>query len=291
MEIQWRLLPAAFVCDGGAFTLAGWLEPAASAGGEACDCVASSDWLMTSLTGGVGHDVTAALLATLTVHTVRNARRSGASLVERARPPTRRDRPPGVTAHQACPLTRRARTRGGRRVRRLHPRRDRPDHRSGRLRTGVGDARRETCRGSDRHRRSPWRTAAPPRRGDHRRARGALRSASGRGRSLIRSDSRCQATALLPMTDSMDRRSAAAFDLWGLLRDAVDRDPRSVAQDLRRAFLGRPAEPSRSTPFSCRSNDTEAPPVAGRTAARTSTSSSLRRCGAGPGGWRESLSS
>jgi len=37
MEIQRRLLPAAFVCEGGAFTLAAWLEPSASAGGDTFD--------------------------------------------------------------------------------------------------------------------------------------------------------------------------------------------------------------------------------------------------------------
>ncbi|GAA0716224.1 hypothetical protein [Dactylosporangium roseum] len=32
-EIQRRLLPGAFTCEAGAFTLSGWLEPAASIGG------------------------------------------------------------------------------------------------------------------------------------------------------------------------------------------------------------------------------------------------------------------
>ena len=36
-EIQRRLLPAAFTCEGGAFTLSGWLEPAASVGGDTFD--------------------------------------------------------------------------------------------------------------------------------------------------------------------------------------------------------------------------------------------------------------
>ncbi|MFG1914421.1 hypothetical protein [Micromonospora sp. NPDC048898] len=33
-EIQRRLLPASFTCEAGAFALSGWLEPAASVGGD-----------------------------------------------------------------------------------------------------------------------------------------------------------------------------------------------------------------------------------------------------------------
>jgi hypothetical protein len=36
-EIQRRLLPAAFTCEAGQFTLAGWLEPAATVGGDTFD--------------------------------------------------------------------------------------------------------------------------------------------------------------------------------------------------------------------------------------------------------------
>jgi hypothetical protein len=36
-EIQRRLLPAAFTCEGGPFTLAAWLEPAAAVGGDTFD--------------------------------------------------------------------------------------------------------------------------------------------------------------------------------------------------------------------------------------------------------------
>lgn len=85
MEIQNRLLPAAFVCEGGSFTLAGWLEPSASAGGDTFDYIASPDRLTVTLTDAVGHDVAAALLATLAVNAVRNARRGGADLLGQAR--------------------------------------------------------------------------------------------------------------------------------------------------------------------------------------------------------------
>jgi hypothetical protein len=36
-EIQRRLLPASYTCEAGQFTLAGWLEPAASVGGDTFD--------------------------------------------------------------------------------------------------------------------------------------------------------------------------------------------------------------------------------------------------------------
>ena len=84
MEIQRRLLPQAFVCEGGSFTLAGWLEPSSTAGGDTFDYIASQDRLTVSLIDAVGHDVQAALLATLTVNALRNARRDGEGVVGQA---------------------------------------------------------------------------------------------------------------------------------------------------------------------------------------------------------------
>ncbi|WP_435742643.1 PP2C family protein-serine/threonine phosphatase [Nocardioides sp. SYSU DS0663] len=80
MEIQRRLLPQAFVCEGGAFTLSGWLEPSSTAGGDTFDYTASLDRLSVSLIDAVGHHVNAALLATLTVNAMRRARRGGGDL-------------------------------------------------------------------------------------------------------------------------------------------------------------------------------------------------------------------
>lgn len=54
-EVQRRLLPPGFVCEGGAFTLSCWIEPSASAGGDTFDYVASTDRLTASLTDAVGH--------------------------------------------------------------------------------------------------------------------------------------------------------------------------------------------------------------------------------------------
>jgi hypothetical protein len=84
-EIQRRLLPASYTCEAGQFTLAGWLEPASSVGGDTFDYTLDRDALQVSITDAVGHQVTAALLATLLVGSLRNGRRKGLSLVEQAR--------------------------------------------------------------------------------------------------------------------------------------------------------------------------------------------------------------
>jgi serine phosphatase RsbU (regulator of sigma subunit) len=79
-EIQRRLLPASYTCEAGQFTLAGWLEPAASVGGDTFDYALDRHALQVSITDAVGHQVAAALLATLTVGALRNARRKGLDL-------------------------------------------------------------------------------------------------------------------------------------------------------------------------------------------------------------------
>ena len=66
-EIQRRLLPASYTCEAGQFTLAGWLEPASSVGGDTFDYTLDRDSLQVSITDAVGHQVAAALLATLLV--------------------------------------------------------------------------------------------------------------------------------------------------------------------------------------------------------------------------------
>jgi serine phosphatase RsbU (regulator of sigma subunit) len=83
-EIQRRLLPSAFTCEAGQFTLAGWLEPAATVGGDTFDYALDRDSLQVSITDAVGHEVGAALLATLLVGSLRNERRRGLPLGEQA---------------------------------------------------------------------------------------------------------------------------------------------------------------------------------------------------------------
>src|SRR4051812_25196057 len=84
-EIQRRLLPTAYTCEAGQFTLAGWLEPAAAVGGDTFDYNVDRDFLQVSITDAVGHQVAAALMATLLVGGLRNGRRKGLDLGEQAR--------------------------------------------------------------------------------------------------------------------------------------------------------------------------------------------------------------
>ncbi|HEX8631844.1 MAG TPA: PP2C family protein-serine/threonine phosphatase [Catenuloplanes sp.] len=83
-EIQRRLLPASFTCEADSFTLAAWLEPAASIGGDTFDYSVARDLLHLSITDAVGHGVQSALAATLCVSGLRNARRRGGTLSEQA---------------------------------------------------------------------------------------------------------------------------------------------------------------------------------------------------------------
>ncbi len=84
-EIQQRLLPEARTCEAAAFTLAGWLEPAASIGGDTFDYSLARDVLHVSLTDAMGHGVQAALTASMCLGGLRGARRRGMSLLEQAR--------------------------------------------------------------------------------------------------------------------------------------------------------------------------------------------------------------
>jgi serine phosphatase RsbU (regulator of sigma subunit) len=84
-EIQHRLLPGAFTCEAGQFTLAAWLQPAGEIGGDTFDFSLDRDALHVSMTDAMGHTMDAALLATVLVGGLRNARRRGVDLAEQAR--------------------------------------------------------------------------------------------------------------------------------------------------------------------------------------------------------------
>ncbi|MER7926146.1 PP2C family protein-serine/threonine phosphatase [Streptomyces sp. NPDC096057] len=84
-EIQHRLLPASLACEAAQFAVAGALEPADHVGGDTFDYVIDRDTVQLSVTDAMGHDVDAALLATLLVSALRRARRAGADLAEQAR--------------------------------------------------------------------------------------------------------------------------------------------------------------------------------------------------------------
>jgi len=83
-EIQHRLLPGAFTCEGGQFTLAAWLEPAGEIAGDSFDFAIERDTLHLSMSDARGHAVGAAILATMLVGALRNARRAGVGLAEQA---------------------------------------------------------------------------------------------------------------------------------------------------------------------------------------------------------------
>jgi hypothetical protein len=83
-EIQRRLLPTSLTCEAGQFTVAGAVEPAGDVGGDTFDYSLDRDTLHVSLTDAMGHEEDAALLASLLVGSLRNSRRSGATLAEQA---------------------------------------------------------------------------------------------------------------------------------------------------------------------------------------------------------------
>src|SRR5436190_10745729 len=83
-EVQHRLLPDAFTCEAGQFTLAAWLQPAGEIGGDTFDFSLDRGALHLSMTDAMGHTMDAALLATVLVGALRNDRRRGVELAEQA---------------------------------------------------------------------------------------------------------------------------------------------------------------------------------------------------------------
>ncbi|MFF4324476.1 PP2C family protein-serine/threonine phosphatase [Streptomyces sp. NPDC001568] len=84
-EIQRQLLPTAPSCEAPQFTLAGALIPASDIAGDTYDYSLDTHTLHLSITDAMGHDVDAALMATLLVNASRGARRAGTDLAEQAR--------------------------------------------------------------------------------------------------------------------------------------------------------------------------------------------------------------
>ncbi|MEW9553671.1 PP2C family protein-serine/threonine phosphatase [Nonomuraea sp. NPDC050783] len=82
-EMQWALLPG---CghQGDGYRLAGQLEPAYAVYGDNFDWSCGPRRLILSVTDGMGAGVEAAMLTTLAITALRNARRSGAGLEEQA---------------------------------------------------------------------------------------------------------------------------------------------------------------------------------------------------------------
>jgi hypothetical protein len=83
-EIQYQLLPPSLSCEAAQFTLCGNLEPSEDLSGDTFDYSLDRDTLHVSVTDPMGHDIDAALAATVLVGALRGARRAGADLAEQA---------------------------------------------------------------------------------------------------------------------------------------------------------------------------------------------------------------
>jgi serine phosphatase RsbU (regulator of sigma subunit) len=82
-ELQWDLLPGHSL-SGERFRLAGGLEPAYAMYGDHYDWSITDDRLTVTVLNGHGDGIEAALLTTVAVNAMRNARRAGANIVEQA---------------------------------------------------------------------------------------------------------------------------------------------------------------------------------------------------------------
>lgn len=82
-ELQWDLLPGRSLA-GERFLLAGALEPAYAMYGDHYDWAVTGNTLTVTVLNGHGDGIEAALLTTVAVNAMRNARRSGAGIVEQA---------------------------------------------------------------------------------------------------------------------------------------------------------------------------------------------------------------
>ena len=206
-EIQRRLLPGSYTCEGGQFTLAGWLEPAGDVGGDTFDFSVERDTLHLSITDAMGHTVEAALLATLLVGALRNGRRRGLDLVDQAE-----------LAHEA--LAEHAAKRGAFVTGQLV----RIDLRSANARIvnaghppplRIRDGRADTITVR------PDTPFAAPRAGRY----------TAQELELIAGD------RLVFLTDGMLERNAASVDVAALLADCASLHPRETVQELTRAVV------------------------------------------------------
>ncbi|MFG2005360.1 PP2C family protein-serine/threonine phosphatase [Spirillospora sp. NPDC048911] len=82
-EMQWDLLPGRSTARE-EYTLAGQLEPAYAVSGDNYDWAATADRLTLTVTNGSGQGTQAALLTHLAISAMRNARRSGAGILDQA---------------------------------------------------------------------------------------------------------------------------------------------------------------------------------------------------------------
>ncbi|MBK3572421.1 serine/threonine-protein phosphatase [Streptomyces sp. MBT65] len=83
-EMQWQLLPGRG-CDRPEFVIGAHLEPAYTVGGDNFDWSTDGGRLTVTVTDGMGRGIDAALLTSVTVGALRNARRAGLCLADQAR--------------------------------------------------------------------------------------------------------------------------------------------------------------------------------------------------------------
>lgn len=80
-EVQWKLLPPlTFVCP--TVAVAGGLAPATEVAGDSFDYAVNGDIAYVAVIDAMGHGLEAALLSTVAIAALRNARRSGLSLID-----------------------------------------------------------------------------------------------------------------------------------------------------------------------------------------------------------------
>ncbi|GAA2437820.1 PP2C family protein-serine/threonine phosphatase [Streptomyces lavendulocolor] len=82
-EMQWQLLPG-FSTSRPEYEIGAQLEPAYAIHGDNYDWSSSADHLTLTVTNGMGEGVEAALLTSLAINALRNARRAGLSLADQA---------------------------------------------------------------------------------------------------------------------------------------------------------------------------------------------------------------
>jgi serine phosphatase RsbU (regulator of sigma subunit) len=82
-EMQWQLLPGRS-CSRAEYSIGAQLEPAYAIRGDNFDWASAAETLTVSITNGMGDGIDAALLTSLAVNALRNARRAGISIADQA---------------------------------------------------------------------------------------------------------------------------------------------------------------------------------------------------------------